>query len=149
MQGIFILGKVSHPCVMPKQHHSDDQAEKNTHIAFPKQCRWQMLCRGVTMSISSPGPFQRPFSTLNPKTQKWIGKRWKEAWSSNWTSSSPQEGCGCPPAVSQGPGGHPSCTTPALVQLPRPIPPATEEPASPNSWEQEELIRGREGRGGC
>lgn len=37
----------------------------------------------------------------------------------------------------------------ALVQLPRPIPPAPEEPASPDSWEQEELTRGREGRGAC
>lgn len=91
---------------------------------------------------------ESPSSSLNPKTQKWMRKRWKEAWSSNWTSSAPQEGCGCPPAVSQGPGGHPNCTTPALVQLPRPIPPATEEPASPDSWEQEQFIRDG-GRGGC
>lgn len=62
---------------------------------------------------------ESPSSSLNPKTQKWMRKRWKEAWSSNWTSSAPQEGCGCTPAVSQGPGGHPNCTTPALVQLPR------------------------------
>lgn len=71
LQGVFILGKVSHYWVMPKQQHSDDQAERNIHIAFSKQSRWQMPCRGVTVSICNPGPFQRalpPLWILTPKS---------------------------------------------------------------------------------
>lgn len=133
---------------MPKQHYTADRAEKNVHTAFPQQGWWQVLHRGVTASVCSPSLLQSalpPLHILKPKSGQERGT--KGPGVPTGVTQLPGRDVVIPCTslgVSQGPGGHPNCTIPALTQLLRPIPLATGEAASPSS-----CSKSNSSEGGC